>query len=697
MGHAMADKDTCRQLELMLEVAQFQTTNVQELLDFSLEKVIALTESSIGYIYRYYEEDKQFVLNTWSKGVMPACSVAEPQTIYHLDRTGIWGEVVRQRRPIMVNDYAAASDLKKGYPEGHVPLSRFLSIPVFDKEKIVAVVGVANKVHPYDQANLLQLTLVMDGVWKIASRLIMEEHISLAEREWQTTFDSISDSISLIDADQKIIRCNEATGKLLGRTYGDIINQPCWQLFHGAEGPIQNCPFVRAKRSLQSETTTVKHDDRWLEVTVDPLLSDTGVLSGAVHIVRDVTERVTLTNSIQEINELFKLFMRYSPIYTFIKVVTENESYVLQSSDNFIDMTGISAADMAGKTMHQLFSADFADKIVADDLQVMKAQKVFRLEEELHGHTYITYKFPIETSSGRNLLAGYSIDITDLRQAEESLRMVQTQLMHNDKLASIGQLAAGVAHEINNPMGFVSSNMITLGKYIEKYNRYIDQIEVELRSSSSGLLPEPVRALRQSLKLDYVMRDVTVLVEENIEGIDRVKRIVQDLQTFSRADSSSIGAANLNSCMDSTINIVNNEIRYSAELTREYSDLPKVHCNVQQINQVFMNLLINASHAIKSKGEEIGEIVVRTWSDQDNVFTSVSDNGCGIAPENQSRIFDAFYTTKEIGKGTGLGLSISSSIIRKHGGDITLTSEMGVGSTFTVRLPLKPPPEGDPV
>ena len=257
----------------MLEVAQFQTTNVQELLYFSLEKVIALTESGIGYIYRYYEEEQQFVLNTWSKGVMPACNVSEPQTIYQLDKTGIWGEVVRQRRPIMVNDYAAPSDLKKGYPDGHVPLFRFLSIPVFDNEKIVAVVGVANKVLPYDQANLLQLTLVMDGVWKIAARLIMEEHISLVSREWQTTFDSICDSISLIDADQKVIRCNEATSNLLGCAYGDIINQPCWKLFHGAERPIHDCPFVRAKLSLRSETSTVKHNDRWLEVTVDPLLS----------------------------------------------------------------------------------------------------------------------------------------------------------------------------------------------------------------------------------------------------------------------------------------------------------------------------------------------------------------------------------------------------------------------------------------
>jgi two-component system NtrC family sensor kinase len=240
-------------------------------------------------------------------------------------------------------------------------------------------------------------------------------------------------------------------------------------------------------------------------------------------------------------------------------------------------------------------------------------------------------------------------------------------------------------------MGFVGSNMATLAKYIDKYNRYIDLIEQEVRSCSSGELPDHIQALRQSLKLEYVMRDISVLVEESNEGIDRIKRIVQDLRTFSRADSSAIASADLNSCMDSTINIVINEIKYAAELKREYGDLPKVSCNAQQINQVFMNLLINAAHAIQAKGDEIGEIVIRSWCDQDSVFVSVSDTGCGIAPKNCTRIFDAFYTTKEIGKGTGLGLSISSGIIRKHDGEITLSSEVGVGSTFTIRLPLQPP------
>ena len=191
------------------------------------------------------------------------------------------------------------------------------------------------------------------------------------------------------------------------------------------------------------------------------------------------------------------------------------------------------------------------------------------------------------------------------------------------------------------------------------------------------------------------MRDINLLVEESNEGIDRVKRIVQDLRTFSRADSATMGAADLNNCMDSTINIVINEIKYAAELKREYGDLFKVFCNVQQINQVFMNLLINAAHAIQAKGEEVGEIVIRTWCDDTDAYVSVSDTGCGIARENWDKIFNAFYTTKEVGKGTGLGLSISAGIIRKHGGEIKLSSEVGVGSTFTVRLPLQPAPSVD--
>ncbi len=533
------------------------------------------------------------------------------------------------------------------------------------------------------------ITRALDDKRRETDFVMLKEQVLNAAREWKSTFDSISDSIALIDTDQRVIRCNLATSKLLGREFADIISQPCWELFHGTDAPPPDCPMGKAKISLHSESSTIRHSDRWLEVTVDPLLSESGRMTGAVHIVRDVTERIGLVNSLKDANELFRLFMKHSPIYSFIKEVSATESRVLQASDNYQDMIGISSQDMIGKTMHQLFPAEFADKITADDQRTVLLNEVQRLEEHLHNGTYITYKFPIERADGTRLLAGYTIDITERKQAEETLHAMQTQLMQQDKLATIGQLAAGVAHEINNPMGFIGSNMVTLEKYIGKYNRYIDGIEQELRSVSSGKLPESIQLLRRSLKIDFIARDIDLLVDENNEGLDRVRHIVQDLMTFSHSDVAATGPTDLNRCMDGTINLLSNEIKYVAELTRDYGEFPPVSCNVQQIDQVFMNLLTNAIHAIQTKGEEVGKISVRTWSDHDNVFVSISDTGCGILPENLSKIFEPFYTTKEIGKGTGLGLPISAGIVRKHGGEIAATSNIGIGSTFTVRLPLK--------
>jgi len=697
----------------MQEVSQYHAVNVQDLLDFALDKVVALTESSIGYIYHYDESERQFVLNTWSKEVMAACRVAEPQLVYQLDKTGLWGEVVRQRRAIMVNDYPAPSDLNRGYPEGHVPLSRFLSIPVFDNDKIVAVVGVANKTLPYDQSDVLQLTLMMEGLWKIAARLKLEEQVSRAGHEWQSTFDAISDSISLIDADQRILRCNRATSNLLDLGFVEIINQPCWKLFHGADAPIADCPMEKAKRSLHSEASTIRHNDHWLEVSVDPILSDKGLMTGAVHIVRDVTERKRLENALLQEKALYKDLvdtqpagmyrLRVSPMQpgdTAWRDTVDFNFSVEMVSDRFGEILGIDThlfKENPGIVPDMVFPEDRAD-FIANNVRALADLTPFKWEGRFNKGQSVTWvrfeSVPRTLGNEEVLWTGVVSDITDYKLAENSLREMQAQLMQQDKLATIGQLAAGVAHEINNPMGFVGSNMITLGKYIEKYNRYIEELELELRDSSNGVLPEQARTLRSSLKLDYVIHDISVLIDESNEGIERVKRIVQDLRIFSRADSAAIGVADLNSCMDSTINIVINEIKYAAELKREYGELPKVSCNVQQINQVFMNLLINATHAIQSKGEESGEIVVRTWCDDSNAFISVSDTGCGIAPENYNKIFDAFFTTKEVGKGTGLGLSISAEIVRKHGGEILVASEVGAGSTFTVRLPLRPPQSG---
>ncbi|MFZ4860464.1 MAG: sensor histidine kinase, partial [Desulfuromonadaceae bacterium] len=260
-------------------------------------------------------------------------------------------------------------------------------------------------------------------------------------------------------------------------------------------------------------------------------------------------------------------------------------------------------------------------------------------------------------------------------------------IFQQEKMASIGQLAAGVAHEINNPIGFISSNLSTLNKYIDRLAEFISVGDASLADSEAA---EIVNAARKRLKINYVMEDSHQLIAESLDGTARVRRIVQDLKSFSRVDHAETAQINLNEALDTTINIAWNEIKYVATLTREFGEVPLINCFPQQLNQVFLNLLVNAAHAI---GDKQGSITVRTWSGAGNVFVSVTDSGCGIPEEIRQKIFEPFFTTKDVGKGTGLGLSISYDIVHKHGGEITVESEVGQGASFIVRLPVDGPPK----
>jgi len=253
-------------------------------------------------------------------------------------------------------------------------------------------------------------------------------------------------------------------------------------------------------------------------------------------------------------------------------------------------------------------------------------------------------------------------------------------LLHQEKLASIGQLAAGVAHEINNPMGFIMANLNTLKEYSDSLEKYFLLVDESLPDSRHPAFQEA----KKQLDLDYIRADLQPLLAESTEGAERVRRIVMDLKDFARPDEQAMHDADLNHLLQSTINIVRNELKYVAQLDLQLGELPRIVCHPQQINQVVSNLLVNAAHAI----EQQGTITVRTWQDGDLVVLSVADTGKGILPENMNRIFDPFFTTKDVGKGTGLGLSISYDIVKKHGGEIAVESTIGVGTTFTVKLPV---------
>ena len=283
----------------------------------------------------------------------------------------------------------------------------------------------------------------------------------------------------------------------------------------------------------------------------------------------------------------------------------------------------------------------------------------------------------------------------ELESAYGDLKSAQSHMLQQEKMASIGQLAAGVAHEINNPVGFVMSNLNSLKKYTEKLLAFIRN-QGEALSTITGLTPEGQQALaeslaadRKALKIDYIAADALNLIDESLEGTDRVKNIVQNLKNFSRIDVAENKPTDLNKAIESTLQIVWNELKYKATVIREYGEIPITLCNIGELNQVFTNLLINAGQAIREKGE----ITIRTWSEGDNIYLAFVDTGCGIPPEISSRIFEPFFTTKEVGKGTGLGLSITYDIIKKHQGDIEVVSEVGKGTTFTVRIPVKSEPD----
>lgn len=276
--------------------------------------------------------------------------------------------------------------------------------------------------------------------------------------------------------------------------------------------------------------------------------------------------------------------------------------------------------------------------------------------------------------------------IDEQKKYEETMKAMQAQIIQQEKMASIGQLAAGVAHEINNPMGFITSNLTSLGKYAERLDTYIAALQGSLYACPGHPGMDELDQLRQKLKVDYIISDVNELIKESLDGANRVRRIVQDLKSFSRLDQAELTHANLNECLETTINIAWNELKYIATLEREFGDIPQISCNPQQLNQVFLNLLVNAAQAM----EQQGVITVRTWAEADHVCVSVADTGKGMPKEVQDRVFEPFYTTKSAGKGTGLGLSISADIIRnKHHGEISVASEPGKGTTFTVRLPVE--------
>lgn len=412
-------------------------------------------------------------------------------------------------------------------------------------------------------------------------------------------------------------------------------------------------------------------------------------------------------------------FFEGSPIATFVidtnHIVTHfNMACVMTLGVNAVDVIGRKSL---GRVFYGYDRPVMADLIVDgsfdDDIELLYHGKysrsslipgAFEAEDFFpafgeHGRWLAFTAAPLRDLDGRIIGAIETLrDISDLKKVQEDLLKAQValseklaiardQLVQSEKLSSIGQLAAGVAHEINNPIGYIFSNFSILEKYILSLFQMLEAYEDAESSHGDARTVNGLKTLRQQIEIAFLKVDIPLLMSESREGIIRVRKIVKDLKDFSHVDANpEWQLADLEQCIESTLNVVANEIKYKAEVVKDYAILPVIQCRAPELNQVIMNLIVNAADAI---GPELGKITIRTGTDYVNVWFEVEDTGSGIADESLPRIFDPFYTTKPIGKGTGLGLSLSYGIVQKHRGRIEVQTEIGTGTNFRVTLPIE--------
>jgi PAS domain S-box-containing protein len=409
-------------------------------------------------------------------------------------------------------------------------------------------------------------------------------------------------------------------------------------------------------------------------------------------IVRDSSERKREEEAAKESSEFLNMILDAIPVPIFYK---DTEGRFIGINKAYEEFYGTTRQDLAGKTVFDLFPREIAEIYHNRDLDLLEHPGVQEYEAPSanargDSRQILLHKATFTDRDGRlRGTLGASIDITDRKR-------VESELGHARKLEAVGQLAAGIAHEINTPAQYVGDGVYFLKEAFEAYqqliNKYRSAIEaLKLGGADSGLFNE-IREFENEVDLEYIEANLPGSFDRCLDGISRISTIVRAMKEFSHPDQREKSLADLNQALQSTLIIARNEYKYVADMETEFGDLPVVLCHLSDLNQVFLNLIVNAAHAIGDvvgrEGEK-GQIRIRTLQESDWVRIDIIDTGAGIPESIRNRIFEPFFTTKEVGKGSGQGLAIARSIVvDKHGGSLTFKSEVGKGTTFTLRLPV---------
>ncbi len=556
-----------------------------------------------------------------------------------------------------------------------------------------------------------------------------EEALRRNEEKYRTILEDIEEGYFEVDLAGNLTFINDAGCRHLGYTREELIGMNNRQYVDEKNAKKVFEAFNQIYRTGEPgrvfDYELIRKDGtkRQVEVSASLRKDSSAKPIGFRGVTRDITERKQAEEALRQSEERYRTILENMQEVYYEIDLAGNFIFL---NEAFYEHLGYTKEEMIGKK-----SLQYQDETTARELQ-QAYNRLYRTGEPIRAveaqwiskdgakRTREMSASLIRDSEGKPIgFRGISRDITERKRAEEALKRNQEELiqknkeigesrtnlqlaleeleraykelktsqakiLQQEKMASLGQLAAGVAHEINNPMAFISSNLGTLDKYVHRLTGFIQTQSEVIESLKATDAIEGLKRKQKELKLDYITEDINQLITESLDGSERVRKIVQGLKNFARVDEAEYKYADINECIESTLNIVWNELKYKATLKKDYGNLPLTKCYPQQMNQVFMNLLINAGHAI----EKQGEITIKTWDGDGSIWVAISDTGHGIPGEDLNKIFEPFFTTKEVGKGTGLGLSITYEIVQKHNGEITVESEVGRGTTFTVRLPI---------
>jgi len=689
-------------LEALLQLSQMTAAPIQEITDFALEAAVRLTGSTIGYLAFMNDDETVLTMHSWSKTAMEQCAIIDKPIVYPVETTGLWGEAVRQRKAVITNDYSAADCLKKGYPEGHVEVVRHVGVPVFDGESIVAVAGVGNKDECYDESDVRQVKLLMQGMWRLVRRkqfeqALQEAHDKLEERVRERTSEldnanrELKRGIAERNKAQKVLKDSEALYSSLvenlpvhvlrkdidgrftfaNRSFCDLLSKPLEDITGKTDFDFY--PEELAQKYHQDDQRVMetgelfeaveenkkKGETRYVQVMKSAVRDAGGKIVGVQVIFWDVTERKKAEKDLAYERFLLETLMDNSPDYIYFK---DTESRFVRISKALADYFKLErACDAIGKTDLDIFDTERARQYLSDERQIMKTGKaaVNKQEEQSwpNGRTrwVSTSKVPLRSGEGKVIgTFGISRDITDRKRAEVQLQAAKEAAEVASRAKS--EFLATMSHEIRTPM-----------------NGIIGMIDLLLGTNPTD---------QQRTYLDLASQSAETLL-----------RLINDILDFSKIEAGrfeleSVGFKLRDTLGDTLQTLAGRASKKDLELTYHIpAEVPdELVGDPGRLCQIIVNLTGNAIK-FTERGEIAVGVKLQSLVDEDvRLHFSVSDTGPGIPDEKQRLIFEAFRQadssmSRRYG-GTGLGLAISSRLVEMMKGRMWLESKVGAGSTF---------------